>query len=188
MTTTSTTNKLQLKPLAKIPKLLPSHIPVTDDDTVTCAICLEESDECISRFVKKRVETSCGHHFHRSCLDKWCYAHTKGWTYGVIPCPACRGEIYIDDGSDKKMFAWLVGCNCCTRHQENRPSVYAYDEDVDNRVMSAAEEEALRTLSADEYIDWRRANNRRRQDDRNFCDCSCRNEVRAIIRRIANPK
>lgn len=59
MTTTSTTNKPQLKPLAKIPKLLPSHIPVTDDDTVTCAICLEDSDECNLRFVKKRVETSC---------------------------------------------------------------------------------------------------------------------------------
>jgi hypothetical protein len=188
MSTTSTIKKTQLKPLAKIPKLLPVHNSLTNDDTVQCAICLEESHEYISRFVKKRVETSCGHRFHRSCLDKWCYASTGGYSYGVISCPTCRGEIYIDDGSDKKMFAWLVGCNCCTRHQENRPSVYAYDEDVDNRVMSAAEEEALRTLSADEYIDWRRANNRRRQDDRNFCDCSCRNEVRAIIRRIAKPK
>jgi hypothetical protein len=54
--------------------------------------------------------------------------------------------------------------------------------------MSKLEEEALRTLTANDYIDWRRANNRRRQDDINFCNCSCRQEIRAIIRRIANPK
>jgi hypothetical protein len=185
MATTSTIKKVELKPLAKIPKLLSMHTSLTVDDKVTCAICLEEYDECVSKFVKRRVETSCGHIFHRSCLNKWCYAHTGGWTYGVISCPTCRGEIYIDDGSDKKVFAWLVGCNCCTRHQENRPSVYAYDEDVDNRVMSVSEEEALRTLTTNDYIEWRRANNRRRQDDRNFCGCSCRHEMRAIIRRIA---
>lgn len=183
----STTNKLQvkLKPLAKIPKLLPAHIDFTvdNDNILTCAICLDDNYCC-----NPGVETSCGHIFHKKCLDKWCRASTGGWPYGVISCPNCRGEIYNDDGSDKKAFEWLAGCNCCTRHEENRPKVYAYDEDIDNRVMSDLEEEALRTLTANEYIDWRRANNRRRQDDRNFCGCSCRNEMRAIIRRIANPQ
>lgn len=185
----STIKKLELKPLPKIPKHLPLLIAATADVVMTCSICLEdEVDGIISGTAKQRVETTCKHIFHSECLNKWCKSYTGGYSYGLITCPECRGEIYIDDGSDKKRFDWLSECYCCTRHQENRPTVYAYDEDLDNRVMSALEEEALRTLTANDYIDWRRANNRRRQDDFNFCGCSCRTEIRAIIRRIPNHK
>lgn len=98
MSTKSITKKLELKPLPKIPKLLPLLIADTTDVIMTCSICLEdEVDGIISGIAKQRAKTSCGHIFHKNCLDKWCLTYTAGYSYGVITCPECRKEIYIDD-------------------------------------------------------------------------------------------
>ena len=47
-----------------------------DDDK--CAICLDAHDH-------RSVQTSCGHSFHRNCIDEW--LGVRG------TCPTCRGEV-----------------------------------------------------------------------------------------------
>ena len=87
----------------------------------------------------------------------------------------------------KKLFAALAQCDCCPRHQRDRPLSYAYDPELDDRTMSKAQEIALNTLSTDDYIDWCNANWERRNIDLFQCDCHCRTRMRSMVRHIPPP-
>lgn len=190
------TMETKLKPLPKLTILLPPFCGFMIDDIVTCNICLEDNDGnievdgCISGRIKRRLITSCGHIFHKACLQQWTSACNKGLLYGLITCPCCRGPVYMDEESTeakKKLFAALASCDCCIRHQSVRPLSYAYDAELDARTMSKEQEEALNTLSTDEYIAWCNNNNWRRLVDLNRCSCDCRSTMRTMIRHIPPP-
>jgi uncharacterized protein YbaR (Trm112 family) len=190
------TMESKLKPLPKLTTLLPPFCGFMIDDIVTCNICLEDNDGnievdgCISGRGKRRLITSCGHIFHKACLQQWTSACNKGSLCGLITCPYCRGPVYMDQQSTetkKKQFAALAQCVCCPRHQRDKPLSYEYDPDLDARTMSKAQEEALNTLSAEDYKDWYQANSWRRMDEREWCDCHCRTRMRSMVRRIPPP-
>ena len=182
--------------LPKLTTLLPPFCGFMIDDIVTCNICLEDNDGnievdgCISGRGKRRLITACGHIFHKKCLQQWTTASLKGSLCGLITCPCCRGEVYMDEESTetkKKLFDELTSCNCCIRHQRDKPTSYAYDAELDARVMSKAQEMALNTLSYEDYIAWCKANSWRRIEERQYCDCHCRTKARAMIRHIPPP-
>ena len=50
-----------------------------------CPICLEK----ISK--KNRVETKCGHFFHKRCLSNWCYINAKKNI--MCRCPLCKQQL-----------------------------------------------------------------------------------------------
>jgi hypothetical protein len=186
----------KLKPLPKLTTLLPPFCGFMIDEIVTCNICLEDNDGaievdgCISGRIKRRLITACGHIFHKKCLQQWTTASLKGSLCGLITCPCCRGPVYMDEQSTeakKKLFAALAQCNCCARHQRDKPLSYEYDPDLDARTMSKAQESALNTLSAEDYIAWRNNNNWRRLVDLNRCSCDCRSTIRTMVRRIPPP-
>lgn len=190
---------MELKTLPNLPKLttlMPPFCGFMIDDIMTCNICLEDNDGnievvgCISGRSKRRLITACGHIFHKTCLQQWTSTCLKGSLCGLISCPNCRGEVYMDNESTetkKKLFDELAKCDCCIRHQTDKPTSYAYDPELDARVMSKAQEIALNTLSYEDYIVWRNNNSWRRSDDRQWCDCVCRNKMRDMIRLIPPP-
>jgi hypothetical protein len=187
----------KLKPLPKLTTLLPPFCGFMIDDIVTCNICLEDNDGaievdgCISGRGKRRLITMCGHIFHKSCLQQWTSACNKGSLCGLITCPCCRGPVYMDQQSTetkKKQFAALARCDCCPRHQRDKPLSYEYDPDLDARTMSKAQEIALHTLSDDDYIEWCNTNLERRNLELFKCDCECRRGMRVMVRRIPPPK
>jgi len=166
------------------------------DDVMTCGICFEDNDGnvevdgCIQGRGKRRLVTSCGHIFHKKCLQQWTSASLKGSLCGVITCPTCRGEVFMDEESTettKKYFEELAKCACCPRHQRDRPLSYVHDPDLDTRTMSKAQEEALNTLSTDDYIEWCNANWVRQNIELLKCDCECRRGARIMVRRIPPP-
>jgi len=190
------TMETKLKPLPKLTTLLPPFCGFMIDDIVTCNICLEDNDGaievdgCISGKIKRRLITACGHIFHKKCLQQWTTASLKGSLCGLITCPCCRGPVYMDEQSTeakKKLFAALARCECCPRHQSDKPLTYDYDPELDARTMSKAQEEALNTLSTEDYIAWRNNNNWRRLVDLNRCSCDCRSTMRTMVRRIPPP-
>jgi hypothetical protein len=87
----------------------------------------------------------------------------------------------------KKLFAALAKCECCPRHMRDRPASYEHDPELDARTMSKAQEEALHTLSTEDYKAWSQTNSWRRMDEREWCDCHCRTRMRAMVRRIPPP-
>jgi hypothetical protein len=193
---------MEVKPLPNLPNLpklttlLPPFCGFMIDDIVTCNICLEDNDGnievdgCISGRIKRRLITACGHIFHKKCLQQWTTASLKGSLCGLISCPCCRREVYMDEESNetkKKLFASLARCDCCIRHQKDKPMSYAYDAELDARVMSKAQETAFNTLSYEDYIAWCNKNNWRRSEERQCCDCHCRTTMRTMVRRIPPP-
>jgi len=189
--------KTELKPLPKLTTLLPPFCGFMIDDVVSCNICLEDNDGnievdgCISGKIKRRLITSCGHIFHKKCLQQWTAVSLKGSLCGLISCPSCRGEVCMDDQSTEtkeKLFAALAQCDCCIRHQRDKPLSYAYDPELDARNMSKAQEEALNTLSSEDYKDWCQTNSWRRMDECEWCNCHCRTRMRAMVRRIPPPR
>ena len=190
------TMETKLKPLPKLTTLLPPFCGFMIDDIVTCNICLEDNDGnievdgCISGRGKRRLITACGHIFHKACLQQWTSACNKGSLCGLITCPYCRGPVYMDEQSTEakeKLFAALARCDCCPRHQSDKPLSYEYDPDLDARTMSKAQESALNTLEEDDYIAWRNNNNWRRLMDLNGCSCHCRSTMRSMVRHIPPP-
>jgi len=190
------TMETKLKPLPKLTTLLPPFCGFMIDDIVTCNICLEDNDGaievdgCISGKIKRRLITACGHIFHKKCLQQWTSASLKGSLCGLITCPYCRGPVYMDEQSTeakKKLFAALACCECCIRHQREKPLSYEYDPDLDARTMSKAQESALNTLSAEDYKYWCKVNSWRRMDECEWCDCNCRSRMRSMVRRIPPP-
>lgn len=186
----------ELKPWPKMTTLLPPFCASMIDDVVTCNICLEDNDGAIEvdgviqgKF-KQRLITSCGHIFHKKCLEQWAKVCNKGSLCGLISCPSCRGEVIMDHQSSearKQLFEALAQCTCCSRHQRDRPLSYAYDPDLDARTMSKAHEEALNTLPDEEYEVWRDTNSWRRMEERGWCECYCRRRMRSMVRRIPPP-
>ena len=180
----------EFKPWPKLTTLLPIHCAFTIDDVVTCNICLEDNDGLIQRKAKRRLITSCGHIFHKSCLEQWAKACNKGSLCGLISCPSCRGEVISDHQTSKarkQLFDALAQCTCCSRHQRERPLSYTYDPDLDVRTSSKAQEEALNTLSYEEYEVWCDTNSWRRMEERAWCGCHCRRRMRSMVRRIPPP-
>lgn len=163
----------------------------------TCSICLEDDgpEYCLNEAggvvcidsTNLQVVTSCGHRFHMKCLESYTIVRTNGHTTGIVPCPNCRNEVFTDNGNNAAMFEWWTSCICCTRHQTNRPTTYAYNADVDSARKTDEQEEASRTLSDEEYTTWRFRNAQRRGRDWLNCACSCRQEARNAIRRIPLP-
>lgn len=182
--------------LKKLPKL-PKECTYCDDREWMCSVCLDdagpeyclnEADEvvCLDNTMHQ-VITSCGHRFHEKCLEDYTTIKTNGDVVGVIPCPNCRTDVFVDKRDNKKMFEWWISCDCCTRHMTNRPTTYAYDEDIDNFRKSLRQEEAESVLSDEEYKVWSKMNAQRRKMDRAYCSCNCRQEARVAIRRIPPP-
>jgi uncharacterized protein YbaR (Trm112 family) len=190
------TIETKLKPLPKLTTLLPPFCGFMIDDIVTCNICLEDNDGnievdgCISGRGKRRLITACGHIFHKTCLQQWTSTCNKGSLCGLITCPYCRGPVYMDEESTEtkeKLFAALASCECCPRHQSDRPLTYEHDPELDARTMSKEQEIALNTLETDDYIEWRNADWERRNDHLFQCDCHCRTRMRSMVRRIPPP-
>lgn len=186
----------ELKPWPKMTTLLSIHCALTIDDEVTCNICLEDNDGnievdgVIQGKAKRRLITSCGHIFHKKCLEQWAKTCNKGSLCELISCPSCRGEVIMNHQSSearKQLFDALAQCTCCSRHQRDRPLSYAYDRDLDARTMSKAHEEALNTLPDEEYEVWRDTNSWRRMEERIWCGCYCRRRMRSMVRRIPPP-
>ena len=185
-----------LKKVAKLPKEC-TYCDLPEQDW-TCSICLDDASPEYYRCdetnevvcfddTMRQVVTSCGHRFHEKCLDDYTIVKTNGDVVGVIPCPNCRTDVFVDKRDNKKMFEWWISCDCCTRHMTNRPTTYAYDEDIDNLRNRAEQEEARAVLSDKEYEVWCKMNAQRRTMDRAYCDCICRQEARVAIRRIPQP-
>ena len=185
-----------LKSMAKLPKEC-GYCDLPEQDW-TCSVCLDdagpeyyrciETDEvvCFDNTMRQ-VVTSCGHRFHEKCLDDYTFVKINGDIVGVIPCPNCRTDVFVDKRDNKKMFEWLISCDCCIRHMTNRPTTYAYNEDIENLRQRAEQEEARRNLTDKEYEVWCRSNAQRRNRDRAYCECPCRQEARIAIRRIPLP-
>ena len=186
----------KLKPLPKLTTLLPPFCGFMPDDIVTCNICLEDNDGnieidgCISGRIKRKLITACGHIFHKKCLQQWTTASLKGSLCVLISCPCCRVPVYMDEESTeakKKLFTALASCECCPRHQTDKPLTYEHDPELDARTMSKAQEIALHTLSVEDYIEWRNADWLRRNDHLFQCDCHCRTRMRSMVRHIPPP-
>ena len=182
-----------LNQLAKLPK----ECDYCDDPEWTCSVCLDdagptyclnESNEvvCLDNTMRQ-VVTSCGHRFHLKCLEDYTTIKTYGDCVGVIPCPNCRNAVFVDKRDNKAMFEWWISCDCCERHMTNRPTVYAYNEDLDNFRKSLREEEAESMLYDEEFTLWCKMNAKRRAMDVGYCSCNCRQEARIAIRRIPPP-
>jgi len=186
----------KLKPLPKLTTLLPPFCAFMIDDMMTCNICLEDNDGaievdgCISGKIKRRLVTACGHIFHKACLQQWTATCLKGSLCGLISCPSCRGPVYMDQQSSEtkeQLFYALAQCDCCARHQTDKPLSYAYDQELDARNMSKTQEIALNTLPYDNYLDWCQANSWRRNEDQQWCSCHCRTIMRSMVRHIPPP-
>ena len=185
-----------LKKMAKLPKEC-TYCDLPEQDW-TCSVCLDDAgpeyyrrDEtnevvCFDDTMRQ-VVTSCGHRFHLKCLEDYTTIKTYGDCVGVIPCPNCRNPVFMDKRDNKAMFEWWISCDCCTRHMTNRPTTYAYNEDVDNLRKSVRQEEAESVLSDEEFALWRKMNAKRRAMERAYCSCNCRQEARIAIRRIPLP-
>ena len=52
-----------------------------------CPICLEKIEK------NERVETTCGHFFHKKCLQGWCIQKVK--ENKVCFCPACKTDLIL---------------------------------------------------------------------------------------------
>ena len=185
-----------LNKMAKLPKEC-TYCDLPEQDW-TCPVCLDnagpeyyrsiETDEVVCfDDTMRQVITSCGHRFHEKCLEDYTNVKMNGDIVGVIPCPNCRTDVFVDKRNNKKMFEWWITCDCCIRHMTNRPTTYAYDEDIENLRQRPEQEEARRNLSDKEYIVWCWMNAKRRNRDRAYCDCPCRQEARIAIRRIPQP-
>ena len=182
-----------LQPLPKLPK----ECTYCDDPEWTCAICLEDAGptyiisykgkELFMGNTVTQLVTSCGHMFHRNCLENYTFIKTNGNGAGVIPCPYCRTDVFMDSENGKQSFEWWNECDCCTRHMKNRPSSYAYNEDIDNFRNSKDQEEARACLYTEEYSVWCKNNKIRRIRDRANCECPCRHKMRELVRRIPPP-
>ena len=55
------------------------HCLLQEDETSTCAICLDEI------FEERKLLISCGHEYHDKCINDWSKEKRI--------CPLCRGEI-----------------------------------------------------------------------------------------------
>ena len=183
--------------LTKVAKL-PKECTYCDDQDWTCSVCLDDASPEYYRCdetnevvcfddTMRQVVTSCGHRFHEKCLEDYTTVKMNGDIVGVIPCPNCRTDVFVDKRDNKKMFEWLISCDCCTRHMTNRPTTYAYDEDIENLRQRPEQEAARRNLTDKEYEVWCMSNAQRRNRDRDYCDCPCRQEARIAIRRIPFP-
>ena len=184
-----------LKQWAKLPKEC-AYCDLHEEDW-TCSVCLDDASPtyCLNETnevicldsTMTHVMTSCGHRFHIQCLENYTTIKTNGDCVGVIPCPNCRNAVFVDKRNNAKMFEWWISCDCCERHMTNRPTTYAYDEDIDNSCKSLCEEEAESVLSDEDYKLWRKMNAKRRAMDVGYCACNCRHEARIAIRRIPPP-
>tara|TARA_Y100001970_G_C14254763_1_gene874474 strand:- start:992 stop:1450 length:459 start_codon:yes stop_codon:yes gene_type:complete len=62
-----------------------------------CPICLENIEK------KDRVETTCGHFFHKKCLQVWCIQKVK--ENKVCFCPVCKTDIILQTREAKNKIA-----------------------------------------------------------------------------------
>ena len=59
-----------------------------------CAICLEKIAK------KDRIETKCGHFFHKNCLQGWCIQKVKEEVNCF--CPVCKTDLIVQTKEAKK--------------------------------------------------------------------------------------
>jgi hypothetical protein len=59
-----------------------SKVSKLEDETFTCSICLESSEEMTKDWSKV---DKCNHIFHTSCLQEWCQNNKT--------CPCCRHKL-----------------------------------------------------------------------------------------------
>lgn len=82
-------------------------VPGATPDAVHCVICMDSITLADPRF-----STSCGHHFHGTCMAEYCIAKANDVEYPVDPlhmtCPMCRDE--ITDDLYVHRHALLSGC------------------------------------------------------------------------------
>ena len=62
-----------------------------------CPICLEKIEK------NERVETTCGHFFHKKCLQGWCIQKVK--ENKVCFCPACKTDLILQTREAKNKIA-----------------------------------------------------------------------------------
>ena len=64
-----------------------------------CPICLEKFEK------NQRVETTCGHFFHKTCLQGWCIQKVKKDEDEVCSCPVCNKDLILQTREAKNKIA-----------------------------------------------------------------------------------
>ena len=71
-------------------------IPSALDPAETCVICLDQIGDTTVGTTKVLVSRSCGHAFHRLCIQKWRH-ETHDWVSKKASCPTCRASVKESD-------------------------------------------------------------------------------------------
>lgn len=115
-----------------------------------CPICLEKFEK------NQRVETTCGHFFHKTCLQGWCIQKVK--EDEVCFCPVCKKDLILQTREAKNKIAEK-------KRLENKPVVLSpaarermrlrreqiereFEEERNNRQIELARRREQRTLRA----------------------------------------
>ena len=73
-------------------KFVPSEL----DPDSTCVICMEEVGDAPTGSDNALVSRTCGHVFHRRCLQLWRH-RTHDWVSKRASCPTCRASVREGD-------------------------------------------------------------------------------------------
>jgi hypothetical protein len=139
---------------------------------VECGPCDDDCSICLASLSDDVVKTSCGHQFHRECLEKV----KNPENFYFKPCPLCRNKVSTWTMQEARAsFDEFKDCCCCERHQTYRPTFLSPDAPwVDPRGCGSATAIVLKRLL--DFTDSRTV--------KKLCACreddgtSCRSKVR----------
>jgi hypothetical protein len=91
---------------------------------VECSPCDNDCPICFDLLSEDVVKTSCGHQFHRECLEKV----KNPENFEFKPCPLCRNKVSTWTMQEARAsFDAFKDCCCCERHQTYRPTFLSPD-------------------------------------------------------------
>lgn len=94
---------------------------IREKTVVSCQPCDEECPICLTSLTHDVMATSCGHKFH-----KWCIEQVGKGHFFKFPCPLCRETVSTSSVKDVRAdFEMYSRCQCCVRHQTRRPNVFS---------------------------------------------------------------
>jgi hypothetical protein len=139
---------LSTLPLSKFSNISsPSDVSIEDNDSPTCAICLEafqDGDELRN--------LSCSHCFHRKCVDIWLLGTFSDESMVTANCPTCRRtavqnteENNEEDDDDNDDDAYHIGSNT-----SNTDEIFEDTEEIDSELCST--DNNLSMIGIEEYL------------------------------------
>tara|TARA_Y100001970_G_scaffold290725_1_gene425480 strand:+ start:5421 stop:5984 length:564 start_codon:yes stop_codon:yes gene_type:complete len=121
-----------------------------------CPICFENIKK------KDRVETTCGHFFHKNCLQGWCIQKVKEDI--LCFCPVCKTDLILQTREAKNKIAEK-------KRLENKPVV-----------LSPAARERIRLAREQRNIEFEQSRRNVEQGNRELEEIQRRREERALRR------